>query len=300
MASAPPPIQPVSVLKAPATPVATPGAPPVHEAPILGVKTLVFGGTGNGKTHSLRTLKDAGIKLFVIFTENGMEALEGTDPEWVDWHYIPAAKPDMQAMINMAKQINTLDRKQLAAYQDPFRSRHQQLVEVYQTLANLKGDRTGKVLGPVEKLSPEYCVAIDSLSGLGVMAKGLVGGDKPVYDQGEWGMAMDRLEKTITMLCMACPCHIVLNAHEERETDEISGSTKIMVSAPGRKLAPKIPFYFDNVFYAFRKDKNWNWSTNYPGVADLKSRSLGIFDSAPQHYGPVMEAWRKKRGQPTP
>lgn len=268
-------------------------APPIHQVPQFGAKVLVLGGTGQGKTHALRTLQSRGIRTFIVFTENGMNSLRDTEPEWVDWHYIPPAAPDLQAAINMAKQINVLDRKQLANYQDPFRAKHNQLVEVLQTLANLKGDRTGKVYGPADKLGQDWCVVLDSLSGTAIMSMELVGGDKPIFDQGEWGIAMGRVEKIVQILCFSMPAHVVVNAHEERETDEISGGTKIMVSVPGKKLAPKIPRFFDDVLYAYRKDKQWLWSTNYPQVADLKSRHLGIFDAMPQDYGPLIDSWKK-------
>jgi hypothetical protein len=266
---------------------------PVHKPPEYGAKILVIGGTGNGKTHALRTFRQMGIKVFVIFTEPGMRSLADTDPEWVDWRYIPPMKPNLQAAINMAKQINVLDRKQLANYQDPFRAQHNQYIEVLNTLANLRGDRTGKSYGMADKLGQGWALAIDSLSGIGIMAMGLVGGEKPVFDQGEWGIAMGRVLSQIQLLCFSIPSFLVVNAHEEREEDAITGGTKIMVSAPGKKLAPKVPLYFDDVFYAFRKDRNWLWSTNYPGVADLKSRHLGIFDAMPQDYGPVVTAWKK-------
>jgi len=73
-----------------------------------------------------------------------MTSLADTDPEWIDWHYVPPAAPNLDAAMNMARQINLLDRKQLANYQDPHRAKHNQLVEVLQCMSNLKGDRTGR------------------------------------------------------------------------------------------------------------------------------------------------------------
>lgn len=276
-----------------APPVATSVADPFHQGERFGFKVLTFGGTGNGKTYALSTLRKAGIKVLVIFTENGMTTLRETDPEWVDWMYIPAAKPNLQAAIKMAKQINTLDRKQLAAYQDPYRSLHQQYIKVLEAMSNFKGERTGKVYGPIEKLGQDTCVVLDSLSGSAIMAMELVVGDVPMIDPGEWGIGMGRIEKMVTLLCMGVPAHVIINAHEEREPDEITQSTKIMVSAPGKKLAPKIPRFFDDVIYAYRKNREWLWSTNYPNVADLKSRHLGIFDAMPQDYSKIAEAWKK-------
>lgn len=276
------------------TPAPGSGSIPIHVPPQFGAKILTFGATGAGKTHALRTLRTAGIKLFVLFSENGMTSLQDTDPEWVDWHYVPPAPSDLTSMINMARQINTLDRKQLANYQDPYRAKHNQMVEVLQCMANLKGDRTGKTYGPVDQLGQDWCFALDSISGVSIMSMELVGGDKPMFDQGEWGIAMGRIEKMIHHLCFNIPCHVIVNGHEERETDEIAGGTKIMVSVPGKKLAPKVPRFFDDVFYAFRKDKQYNWSTNYPQVADLKSRHLGIFESLPQDYNAVITARNKQ------
>lgn len=259
----------------------------------FGSKTLVFGATGSGKTTALSTFKAMGLKVFAVFTENGMKALEHTDQEWVEWQYIAPALPNLDAMINMARQINVLDRKQLANYNDPFRSKHQQFVNVLSALANLKSDRTGKTYGKADALGDDWVLALDSLSGTSIMSMELVGGDKPIFDQGEWGMAMQRIEKMIQLLCFSLPCHVVVNAHEARETDEISQSTKIMVDVPGKKLAPKVPRFFDNVFYSFRKDRQWLWSTNYPQVADLKSRHLGIFDAMPQDFKSIIEVDRK-------
>jgi hypothetical protein len=133
------------------------------------------------------------------------------------------------------------------------------------------------------------------MSGSAIMSMELVGGDKPMFDQGEWGIAMGRIEKQVQHLCFNIGCHVAVNAHEEREPDDIIGGTKIMVSTLGKKLAPKIPRFFDDVIYAYRKDKLYQWSTNYPQVADLKSRHLGIFDSRNQDYAAIIEAWKLRQ-----
>lgn len=273
-------------------------APPIYVPPTYGAKVLVIAGTGMGKTHALRTLKEAKVKTFVIFSENGMRSLADTDPEWVDWHYVAAVKPEVNQLIATAKAINTMDRKQLANFTDAYKSKHVQYIEILQTLANLKGDRTGKTYGKAEALGPDFCIALDSLSGLSLMSMELVGGDKPMFDQGEWGIAMGRVEKLVQTLCMSIPCHVVVNAHEEREDDPISGGSKIMVSVPGKKLAPKVPRFFDDVFYGMRQGTNWFWSTDYPQVMDLKSRHLGIFKSLPQDFSQVIRSWQKVNQTP--
>jgi predicted ATPase len=36
---------------------------------------MLLGASGSGKTYSIRTLLDAGLEVFVLFTEPGMEVL---------------------------------------------------------------------------------------------------------------------------------------------------------------------------------------------------------------------------------
>lgn len=268
------------------------GVPQVHIPERLGFKVLTLGGTGNGKTTAIKTIAKRK-KVFVLFAENGMAALADTDPQQVHWKYIPAAPADFRGQKNMAEMINRLDRKQIAAYDDPNRQKHKQFVEVFAALENLRCDRTGETFGPVEKLDQDWVFVLDSISGISVMAKQLVGGTKPVFDKGEWFMAMERIEYMIQNLCMSIPCHVIVNAHEEREEDEINQGTKIMVSVLGKKLAPKIPRFFDDVIYAYRNQNQWLWSTNYPTVADLKSRHLGIFHAKEQNFGAILDAWEK-------
>jgi hypothetical protein len=47
-----------------------------------------MGASGTGKTHSIRTLVDAGLEVFVLFTEPGMEVLAD----------VPADKPGIPGL----------------------------------------------------------------------------------------------------------------------------------------------------------------------------------------------------------
>lgn len=261
--------------------------------PTFGSKVLLIGGTGNGKTYSLRTLADSGLEVFIVFTENGMTALRDTDPNKVHWHYIPPAPSDLNALISMSKNINAMTQQQLANLIDPNKGKHQQYVEILQTLANFKDDRTGKEFGMVDKFDTSKVLVLDSLSGAAIASLGLVSGDKPMRSQAEWGIGMGRMEAMVNHLCFSLPCHVVVTAHEEREPDEITGGTFIMASVPGKKLAPKIPRFFDDVLYCQRKGREWTWTTNNSSVRDLKSRHLGIFDVMPQNFVPLINEWRK-------
>ena len=72
---------------------------------IPGVNVMLCGTTGTGKTHALRTLVDAGLEVFVLFTEPGMEVLADIPPEKLHWHYIAPASPAFADMISSAQKI---------------------------------------------------------------------------------------------------------------------------------------------------------------------------------------------------
>jgi len=200
----------------------------------------------------------------------------------------------------MALNINTLTQKQLANMTDPKRGQYRQYIDMLTALTNYKCDRTGKEFGPVDKFGQDRVVVFDSLSGAALAALNLVTGSTPLRSKSEWGMSMDALERFVVAGCMSIQCPFVLIAHETRHTDEETGAFQgISVAAPGQKLAPKIPLYFDDVIYTFRRSKEWLWSTNYPGVTDLKSRHLGIFDAAPPSFAPLVAEWRKQVAAPT-
>lgn len=277
-------------------PAAAPSGPattPIPPTTPHGAKILLMGGTGTGKTHSLRTLVNAGLEVFILFSENGMASLRDTDPEKVHWHYIPPAPTDLNALITMSKNLNLMTQQQLANLTDPNKRQHMQYVEMLQTMANFKCDRTGKTYGAVDSWGTDRVFVMDSLSGVAIASMGLVAGDKPLRSQAEWGMGMGRVEVMMQHLCFSIPCHVVVTSHIEREQDETTGGSFIMASVPGKKLAPKLPRFFDDVIYCYRKGHEWAWTTNNPSVADLKSRHLGIFEARAQDFVPLLSEWRK-------
>lgn len=237
------------------------------------VNTLIQGPIGTGKSHSLRSIVDLGMELFVISTEPGIEHLLGdTDPERCHWHYIAPANPDWDIMIKSADQINTWEQKDLQASKGN-RLEYRQFIEFLGTCANFTCDRTGQQFGPVDNFGLDRCLAWDGLTGLSTMALDLVCGNKPIKTIADWGMAMDNLERIINKALVSTRCSFVMTAHVEREIDEVFGGTKINVSTLGRKLAPKIPRFFDEVVQAVRAGDQFHWSNMDNGV-DLKKRLL--------------------------
>ena len=273
---------------------------------LSGVNILIEGPTGTGKTHSLGTIADAGVPLFVLFTESGLETLKGywTDrgkpiPDNVHWHVMHRGPGSFAQMAADAKRINETSLDLLHKTQDPNRAKHNQFVELLATLSDFSDDRTGKKFGPVDSWGPDKCLAIDSLTGINPIAMSLVVGGKPVKSQQDWGIAMDQIEKLVRQLTDGCRCHFVLTAHVEREVDQVFGGVKITVSTLGRALAPKIPPYFSDVILSTRIGTKFSWSTANP-QADLKARNLPIADDISPDFKQIFDKWKSRGGNLNP
>jgi hypothetical protein len=262
-----------------------------------GVNVLLMGPSGTGKTHSIGTLVDTGIDVFYLALESGMESLLGywTDrgkpvPPNLHWHKVAAPTADFTQMIENAKNINMLNLDSLAKMTDPNKSKHNQFVSLLQALNNFPDDRTGEKYGPVNSWDQSRVLVADGATGISQCAMALVVGGKAVRNQSDWGIAQDQFEKLVRMLCDNCACHFILLAHVERETDEVLGGVKLMVSTLGKKLAPKLPAMFSDVVLCERSGTKFTWNTA-SAMADVKCRNLTI---APDHipsFSPIMEKW---------
>jgi hypothetical protein len=267
-----------------------------------GLNVLIEGATGTGKTYSLGSIADAGVDLFLLFTESGLETLLGywTDqgkevPPNVHWHILDRGSTNFLTLAEGASTINTYTQESLHKMQDPNRAKHNQFVGLLKVLANYTDHRTGKTFGPVDTWGPDRCLAIDSLTGINPIALSLVVGNKPVKSQPDWGIAQDQIEKLIRQLTDGCKCHIVLTAHVERETDQVFGGVKITVSTLGRALAPKIPPMFSDVILSYREGAKFFWSTANP-QADLKARNLPIADGIVPDFKQIFNKWLSRGG----
>lgn len=274
----------------------------VPASPLSGVNVLIEGPTGTGKTTSLKTLADAGLDLFCLFTESGLESLAGawTDhgkeiPPNVHWHVLKKSSANFGVMADSATKVNTLALEALAKMSDPDRSKHNQFVDLLRALNDFEDHRTGKKFGPVDSWGTGRVLALDSLTGINPIALSLVVGSKPVKSQGDWGIAQDLIEKLIRKLCDGCRCHFVLTAHVEREVDQVFGGVKLTVSTLGKALAPKIPPMFSDVVLSYREGNKFMWSTDN-AQADLKARNLPIRSGLDQNFGQIVEKWKSRGG----
>lgn len=265
------------------------------KSPIPGPKVLLLGGSGSGKTYSIRTLIQAGITPFCVFTEPGQEVLGDVPADKLHWTYIPPASQSWDAMLDAAQKVNTYSFESLTKMTDSNRKKYNQYEAVLQAFHNFTCERTGEQFGDVSTWPTSRALVVDSLSGLSIMAMNLMVGGKPVRDQKDWGVAQNLIEFLMQKLCMDVPCTMVMIAHPEREIDEIAGGMKIMTSTLGKKLAPKIPRFFSDVVMTQREGKVFTWSTAATG-ADLKARNLPIADGLPPSFVPLIETWKKQGG----
>lgn len=268
---------------------------------IPGLKALLLGGVGSGKTHVLVTLVKAGVTPFIIFTEPGMATIgkalaeAGLPPDSVKWHYVSPASQDFNSMITMAKNLNKMSFKMISNMTDPNKGQFLQWVDVLRTCENFVDDRSGVSYGNVGKWSTDRALCIDSLSGLNTMAMSLIVGSRPTRDVSDWMVAQNNLLGFLDKMTTDNMCHFILTGHLEREQDEISGGITLMASTLGKKLAPKVPINFDEVVMCKHIGDKFSWSTQEANV-DLKARILPQSNDIIPDFGMAIKLWEEAGG----
>lgn len=280
------------------TAMATPLLPKIELQP---PSVLLLGGPGSGKTYSLSTLL-ASItgRIFLISTEpTGLESfidavtIKKLDLNRCHWRAITPSRPGFDSLLSTAKIVTSSNFEQLSKLA-PTADRHKaKMLTFISQLQNFTCDRTGQQFGPVEGFTSNDVLVVDSLSGLNLMAMDMVVGDKVSAHPGEWGAAMNILEKIIMTLTSGLKCTFVLTAHLERETDEITGASRIMASSLGRKLAPRLPRFFSEVVMTVRIGEQFFWSNSETG-ADLKRRALPLGGKLEPSFQPILNVYRSR------
>lgn len=285
----------------PSQPTAVAAAWEVTKPSLSGFNVLLMGPSGTGKTHSLGTLVDSGLKVFYLAMEAGMESLMGyyadkkmPIPENLQWHVLKSPDTSFSDMIDNARKINTMNLESLAKMNDPNRSRHNQFISLFEALNNFRSDRNGEYYGDVTNWDTDCVLVIDGLTGICAAALSLVVGGKPVRSQSDWGIAQQQVETLLRKLCDGCKCHFVLLSHLEREVDPVLGGIKLMASALGKALAPKLPAMFSDVILTCREGNKWHWDTAN-AQADLKTRNLPITGNLEPDFRAIVRKWTARK-----
>lgn len=268
---------------------------------------LLIGPAGTGKTTSIVTLLESGLKVRMLATEPAAPnrvleeaAKRNINAEGFDWHFVSPAVPQWDALIKSAEIVNAMSLKDIADMRTGIaKPDGKQWIELLRSIANFKSDRTGNDLGDATEWGPDTAFVIDGLTGLSTMSRNLTVGLKPNPAPGEWGVMQSNILTLFQKLCADCKSFFVCIAHVERENNELTGISQITVSTLGAKLAPKLPPLFTNVIYAKRVQNNFLWSTADSGV-DTKSGDLPISDNLPPSFKPIIDSYRARLKAATP
>jgi hypothetical protein len=259
-----------------------------------------MGETGSGKTDSLLTVIEAGLELFVLVTEpTGAESLiDSCERRKLDiskLHYaiVPPTARTIDALLAQATLVASNDFEGLAKLKPVGNRRDSQWFKMLHNIKNFHCDLTDKDFGDVTTWDDSRCIAIDSLSGISIMAADLVKGDKPSMHQGEWGAGMSMIETLCHTLSSSQKCMYIMTSHMDREPNELTGGTQITVSTMGRKLAPKLPRFFSEVIMSYQSNGKFLWKTSDPSAA-LKKRALPLGSDLAPSFVPIIEAHRRR------
>lgn len=273
---------------------------------IPGVNVCLMGPSGTGKTYSVATAVEAGLDVFLLSLEPGLEALlaywtkQGKPiPPNLHWHVIKGQENSFLDMADMARRVNTSSLEVLAKAADPNRGNFTQMENIFRAMNDFPDDRTGEKFGSVASWGTDRMLVIDGLTNLGRAAMSMVVGGKSVRNISDWGIAADFVEKSLRKLCDDCLCHFTLIAHVEREVDPVLGGSKLMVATLGKALPPKIPAMFSDVILAVRDGDKWFWDT-MNSQADLKTRNLTYSSKLAPDFGAILAQWRKNNAAAFP
>ena len=275
---------------------------------LAGPKILLIGASGSGKTRSIGTLVDWAAKngrsVRVLFTENGLETLTGywTDrglkvPGNLSWHVSTTKSIPLSSLMDAAKKVGLLNYKAITEMIDPDRDRNNPYLKILTALTNLPDDRTGELLGNIDKWTSNDILVIDSLSELANAAMKMVTGAKPTASPSDYGVAQNNLLNFLRYLTQGFPPTLVMTAHVQRQVDEITGMTKLQTKAIGKAMGDDMPQLFSEVIGAVRDGTNWWWDTANSSL-DTKTRYLPIQSKISPDFAQIMDRW-VKRGTPS-
>ena len=262
---------------------------------------MLMGASGTGKTHAIGTLVDTGIDVFYFAYESGSESLIGywTDngkpvPANLRICTVKAPSASFSEMADSVSYVSKLSYESLKKQTDPNRGKYNQLENFLRSFNNATDDN-GKTYGDIMSWGPDKALVIDGLTGLCDSAMKACIGGKFDKDQKDWGLAQNMVEGILRKITSESKCHFVLISHIERETDPNGGGLKLMASALGKALAPKLPAMFSDVVLTKRVGREWFWDTEDP-TADLKTRSLPISAKIPPTFKQIIDKWKSRGG----
>ena len=270
--------------------------------PLKPPSTLLMGGVGTGKTYSLTTYMEAGLKLVALILEPGGEEaiLNGIQDKGLDinnfyYRYIPFGSTSWEMFKDLSWKVQKFDYESLAKLKSGIgKAEFSQMNNLFEVLSDFTCQRSGTHLGPLDLLDDTYAVSLDSITGLNQMCIDLAVGAKPSPHPGEWGTAMGIEERLLNKLNSDLNCFFCGIAHLDRQFVEVEGKNMYVPGMLGSKLAPRVPRMFRDVIVTKRDAGNFLWASEYPG-ADTKATNLPWSDKLPPSFVPLVERYHARK-----
>ncbi len=272
----------------------------------IGPKVLIEGPSGTGKTYSLGKLVDwaasqtPALQVFVLFTENGLETLQGywrdrnlPIPENLHWHSTLTKPLGLASLLDAADKVGKLSYESITKMVDPNRATNNAFHAILKACSDFPDDRTGKTFGPVDSFPVDRIFIIDSLSELSNAAMKMVIGNKPTASMPDYGVAQNNLMNFLRLCTQGLTCTFVMTAHVDRLTDEVTGGVKLMTKSIGKAMANDIPQLFSDVIYCVREGTSFYWDTAAANV-DVKTRNLPIAAKQSPDFATIMNKWKQR------
>ena len=230
---------------------------------------LVMGQPGAGKTNALATLLSSGLETFVISTEpDGIASLLDSCTRRVipidklHWASCLPATPGWSALTDMVTTIGTMGFEDIQKIKSGVgkTDTRQPAMKLLHTLSNFKCERTDQAFGDVTKWDDSRALVIDSNVWFSLISWMLTLGYKPAAHQGEWGVAINFIEQLLLKITSDRKAFFVLNSHIEKELNEITGVSQIMVSTLGSQAGAQNPPLFQRS--RIREASNERWQSH--------------------------------------
>ncbi len=276
------------------------------EFDLAGPKILLIGPSGTGKTRSLATFADWAARqnpkraVRALFTENSIETFLGywkdkglAIPDNVAWHVTTVKPIPFASLLDASKKIGMLNYKAITELVDPDRAKNNPYLKIMEVLANFPDQRTGKLLGNVDSWTSDDIFMLDSLSELANACMKMVIGNKPTASPSDYGVAQNNLLNFLRYITQGFPPTVVMTAHIQRQTDEVSGTTKLMTKAIGKAMGDDIPQLFSETIGTVREGGAWYWDTAN-SMLDTKTRYLPIQSKITPDGAQIMDKWVKR------
>lgn len=232
------------------------------------VKLLSLGDSSAGKTGSLASLVDAGLKLRILDFDNGLSVLGG---------YVKD-----KALLKNVSYVTLRDDYNFLAGRVSIKS-----ATAFQRGMNAldNGKEFGEGVGGIRSWGPDTVFVLDTLalaskaSLYQVMVINGRGAQSP--HQSDYGTAMESIERLLEMVTSdSVKCHVIVNTH----TFTSEGSMKVYPEAIGSKLPPKVGKMFDNMISLSITGGARTFKTSKDGLLALKTAKR-IKDTYPIETG---------------